>query len=160
MVTPESSPPSGVTGGRVPWIVPLDASPNISADLGNFEAFPSGVRLTLRAQFKPGVFDPLGTYPGAPGGPHIAVTFADGRAGKVKPPPPLGSVPRDPIPGDVIFDYCAGRGGTNEWTMVLWLSPLPPSGQLTFTIGWPEKGAPVSAVHVDAAELIRASHAG
>jgi len=146
--------------------VVLPRSPNIEAVLQDFEAFPSGVKFALHARFGPGVFNPLGTYPGAAGGPHIAATFSDGRTGRVEPPPPLGSIPREPMPGDVIFDYYEGGGRTNdggrtnEWTMILWLSPLPHLGPLTFTIGWPEKGAPVSAVHVDAGELIQASRAG
>ena len=151
-VTAEALPPMGWAGGWVPWTIALDRSPNIYAVLQDFEAFPSGVRFSLRARFRPGVFDPLGTFPGAPGGPHIAVTFADGRTARVEPPS-LGVAQ----PGDVVLNYHRGSGGSDEWTMVLWLSPLPPVGPRTFNIGWPEKGAPLSSATAEAADLISAA---
>jgi hypothetical protein len=151
-VLPELSPPVGFAGGWVPWTIVLDRSADIYALLQDFEAFPSGVRFSLRTRFRPGVFDPLGTFPGAPGGPEIAVTFADGRTARVEPPHMW-----DPQPGDITFQYHRGSGGQDEWTMTLWLSPLPPLGPLTFNIGWPEKGAPVRAATVEAAELIKAA---
>jgi hypothetical protein len=151
VVVPVTSPPLGFAGGLVRWTLELGRSSNIYAVLQDFEAFPSGVRFTLRARFRPGVFDPLGSFPGTPGGPHIAVTFPDGRTGKVEP----GH--REPQPGDVLLTYDRGSGGSEEWTMGLWLSPLPPPGTLTFSIGWPEKDAPVTAVMVEARELVEAA---
>jgi len=118
----------------------------MSAVLRDFEAFPSGVRFSLDARFGAGVFDPLGAFPGTPGGAHIAVTFADGRTGMVTPV--LYS-----FPAQVVLSYFSGGGNAKGWTMRLWLSPLPPAGPLTFDIGWPDKGVPVAAVTVDAAEL-------
>lgn len=145
------SPPMGFSGGLVPWTLVLGRSPNIYAAVRDFEAFPSGVRCVLHARFRPGVFDPLGSFPGTPGGAHIAVTFADGRTGTVGPGPGASQ------PDGIIFNYFGGGGSGHEWTMSLWLSPLPPAGPLTFDIGWPEKGAPVTSVSVDAAELIEAA---
>jgi hypothetical protein len=119
----------------------------MSAVLRDFEAFPSGVRFSLDVQFGAGVFDPLGAFPGAPGGAHIAATFADGRTGMVKP---AGYYL---YPSQVVLSYFSGSGNLAKWTMRLWLSPLPPIGPLTFDIGWPDKGVPITAVAVDAAEL-------
>ena len=150
-LVPNASPPTDSVGGWVPWILILNRSPNIYAVLQDFEAFPSGARFVLRARFRPGVFDPLGTFPGAPGGPHIGVTFSDGRSGTV------GSGPVDPQPGDVILRYHSGSGGSHDWRMDLWLSPLPPTGRISFEVGWPEKGAPVTSVSVESAELIAAA---
>jgi hypothetical protein len=141
----------GFAGGLVSWTLVLGRSPNIYAVLQDFEAFPSGVRCVLRARFRPGAFDPLGSFPGTPGGAHIAVAFADGRTGTVGP----GA--RQTQPGDIVFIYFGGGGSGHEWTMHLWLSPLPPAGPLSFNIGWPEKGAPVTSVMVEAAELVEAA---
>lgn len=148
---PDTSPPMGMAGGLVPWALVFERSPNVYAVLQSFETFPSGVRFSLKARFRPGAFDPLGAVPGAPGGPHIEVAFPDGRVGTVTP----GTL--DPGPGSVVLRYCRGSGGADEWTMDLWLSPLPPVGPLTFTLGWPEKGAPVASVTVAAEELVDAA---
>jgi hypothetical protein len=116
-----------------------------------FRAFPSGVRFSLDVQFGAGVFDPLGAFPGAPGGAHIAGSFADGRTGMVKP---AGYYL---YPAPVVLGYFSGSGNLAKWTMRLWLSPLPPIGPLTFDIGWPDKGVPITAVAVEAAELHEAA---
>jgi len=60
-------------------------------------------------------------------------------------------------PAQVVLTYFSGGGNAAKWTMRLWLSPLPPSGPLTFDIGWPEKGVPITAVTVEAAELHEAA---
>jgi hypothetical protein len=119
----------------------------MSAVLRDFEAFPSGVRFSLNVRFAVGVFDPLGAFPGTPGGAHLAVTFADGRTGMVEPPGYYL------YPAQVILSYFRGSGSAALWTMMIWLSPLPPPGPLTFDIGWPDKGVPITAVTVEAAEL-------
>jgi hypothetical protein len=150
-IAPVASPPLGFAGGLVPWTLVLGRSPNVYAVLQDFEAFSSGVRCVLRARFRPGVFDPLGSFPGTPGGAQIAVIFADGRTGTVGPG---HSGSRS---GGVVFNYFGGGGSGHEWTMHLWLSPLPPIGPLTFTIGWPEKGAPLTTVVVEAGELVDAA---
>jgi hypothetical protein len=125
--------------------------------LQDFEAFPTGVRFTLRARFRlGGTFDPMpgpgkpSLLPGTPGGPTFAVTFSDGRTGKSEP----GGSLDDP---DVILRYFRGSGGSEEWSMAYWLSPLPPPGVLTWHIGWPEKGALGSPVEVEASDLIEAA---
>jgi len=139
----------GFAGGLVPWTLVLGRSPNIYAVVQDFEAFPSGVRFVLRARFRPGVFDALGSFPGTPGGAQLSVLFSDGRRGTV------GSVPRQPR--DIIFNYFGGGGSGHEWTMHLWIAPLPPVGPLTFNIGWPEMGAPMTSVTVEAIELVEAA---
>lgn len=133
------------------WNLALGDSSIMSAVLRDFEAFPSGVRFSLDVQFGAGVFDPLGAFPGAPGGAHIAATFADGRTGMVKP---AGYYL---YPAPVVLGYFSGSGNLAKWTMRLWLSPLPPIGPLTFDIGWPDKGVPITAVAAPAAELHEAA---
>ena len=139
--------PPGGDGGPVSWNLTLGDSPNMSAVLRDFEAFPSGVRFCLDAQFGVGVFDPMGAFPGTPGGAHIAATFADGRTGMVKP---SGYYL---YPAQVVLGYFSGGGNAAKWTMRLWLSPLPPPGQLTFDIGWPDKCIPITELTVEASEL-------
>jgi hypothetical protein len=139
-------PPAGA-GGLVSWHVAFGDSSIMSAVLRGFAAYPSGVRFSLDARFGVGVFDPLGAFPGAPGGAHVAVIFADGRTGMVMPPGYYL------YPAQVILSYFSGGGNTANWTMRLWLSPLPPPGPLTFGIGWPDKDVPITEVTVEAAEL-------
>jgi hypothetical protein len=149
-VSPVRWPPGG-TGGAVSWNLKLGASSIMSAVLRDFEAFPPGVRFSLDARFGEGIFDPLGAFPGTPGGAHIGATFSDGRTAMVKPPGYYL------YPAQVVLAYFSGGGNAAEWTMGLWLSPLPPSGPLTFEIGWPNKGVPITAVTVEAAELHEAA---
>lgn len=159
MVAPQSGPPLGSAGGLVPWTIVLPRTQDIYAVLQDFEAFPSGVLFTLRARFRPGTFDPRprpgqpSQLPGTPGGPHVAVTYPDGREGKSVPP----TGPDVLEPGNVILRYFRGSGGGDEWWMRLWMSPLPPRGPLTWHLGWPEKGAPTTSVEVEGAELIEAA---
>jgi hypothetical protein len=131
----------------VSWNLTLGDSSIMSAVLRDFEAFASGVRFSLDARFGAGVFDPLGAFPRTPGGAHSAATFADGRTGMVKP---IGCYL---YPAQVVLTYFSGGGNAAKWTMRLWLSPLPPPAPLTFDIGWPDKGVPITAVTVEAAEL-------
>jgi hypothetical protein len=131
----------------VSWNLALGDSSIMSAVLRDFEAFPSGVRFSLDVRFGAGMFDPLGAFPGTPGGAHIAVAFADGRTAMVKP---TGYYL---YPAQVILSYFSGTGNAAKWTMRLWLSPLPPPGPLTFDIGWPDQGVPITGVAVETAEL-------
>jgi hypothetical protein len=152
---PHRAPPTGYVGGWVPWTVVLAKSADMYAALQDFEAFPTGVRFTLRARFRPGTFDPIpapgkpSLLPGTPGGPSFAVTFSDGRRGKSEP----GSADD----GGVILQYFRGSGGSDEWWMAYWLSPLPPPGPLTWHVAWPEMSTPGDSVVVDSSELIEAA---
>ena len=85
-----------------------------------------------------GIFDRLGAFPGTPGAAHIAATFTDGLTGMVRP---SGYYV---YPARVVLAYFSGGGNPAQWTMRLWLPPLPPSGPLTFEIGWPSTGVPMT----------------
>jgi hypothetical protein len=113
----------------------------------------------LRARFRPGTFDPTprpgkpSQLPGTPGGLHFAVTFADGRTGKSEP-----HIGPDALePGKVLLRYLRGSGGSDEFWMSYWLSPLPPAGTLTWQAGWPEMEAPIQSVIVEAGDLREAA---
>ena len=60
--------------------------------------------------------------------------------------------------GGVILQYYRGSGGSDEWWMAYWLSPLPPPGALTWHVAWPEMGTPEDSVVVDAGDLIEAAN--
>ena len=153
---PHRFPPAGSVGGWVPWTVVIAQSPDMYAVLQDFEVFPTGVRFTLRARFRPDTFDPIpatgkpSLLPGTLGGPTFAVTFSDGRSGK--------SEPGGTADGGVILQYSRGSGGSDEWWMAYWLSPLPPPGPLTWHVAWPEMGTPEDSVVVDARDLIEAAN--
>jgi hypothetical protein len=139
--------PPGGSGAPLSWKLALGESPIMAAVLRDFEAFRRGIRFSLDVRFAVGVFDPLGAFPGAPGGAHIAATFADGRTGMVRP------TAYYLYPAQVILRYFRGSGNAAKWTMMLWLSPLPPPGPLIFDIGWPDKGVPITAATVEVPEF-------
>jgi hypothetical protein len=148
-------PPRGEAGGSVPWSLELGRSGDLRAVAQDFEAFPTGVRFTVRVQFRPGVFDPRPVHgqpsqlPGTPGGAAIAVTFSDGRWGSARP----GSLGE----ADVVLRYFMGSGGAEEFTAQFWLSPLPSAGDLTWRVAWPELGVHDQTITVQADELIKAA---
>ena len=150
------TPPAGSVGGWVPWTVVLAQSADMYGVRQDFEAFPTGVRFTPRARFRPDTFDPIpasgkpSLLPGTPGGLTFAVTFSDGRSRK--------SEPGGAADGEVILQYSRGSGGSDVWWMAYWLSPLPPSGPLTWHVAWPEMRTPEDSVVVDSAELIEAAN--
>jgi hypothetical protein len=47
----------------------------------------------------------------------------------------------------------SGSSGTDEWRHTLWITPLPPSGRLTFAVQWPVAGVPLTLTEIEA-ELI------
>jgi hypothetical protein len=84
----------------------------------------------------------------------LGVEFADGRRA-VRTPRGV-----DVSPGnadDVRLMPSAGRGSTNSVSAWWYLSPLPPSGDLTIQCAWPALGIPETRTLVPDADLIAAS---
>jgi hypothetical protein len=156
---PWEGAPEGVIGGWVPWRVVLVRSDRASAQLRDFEAFPTGLRFELVAYWKDAeATRPIGRRHRMrdPEALRIGVRFSDGRKTASSEWFNHGD---EGDPAHPVLRPGGGGGGAGEWKMSYWLWPLPPPGPLTWVSSWPEVGATETSVEVDASVLEEAAAA-
>ena len=129
----------------------------------HFEVYPTGVGFRANLQLRDSSvrLDDLvlyGAYPWSSSDEppeeflRLGVVFSDGSSwsnidfvefGEDRPGPTL--------------EFLDGAGGAGSWTMNVWISPLPPDGELAFIAEWPVFGIAETRATIDAAELRRAA---
>ena len=143
-------PPDGVLGEAVPFRPLIARSDSVVVAVDRIVAYPSGFELGVTVRQRPG--QPAGlTGARPPGGSgsiprqseadalQVSVLFADGAQGstsdKCRARPGEARQP-DRLPVSVL----TGHGSGQRFDQRLWVSRLPPPGQISIVVSLPEHG--------------------
>jgi hypothetical protein len=121
--------------------------------LTGFSVWPDSVTLHLavfRRRFRS---DDRVVFGGtAAGGLRVGLVLADGRRGTTLDGEPW--LPAGTAEGRrVRLRTVGGRGSGFHRTVDLWLSALPPEGELTLVVEWPDEDIPETRTRIDAGEI-------
>jgi hypothetical protein len=138
-----------MVGGPVALCFVLARSETAGVRIQRVVAFPTGFEFEVVARFAPrgDVWDPMHGLaglcgkPGAPSGEpsdehlRLHIRFPDGSEANNLGPPML-----EPSRSGPFLRPRAGRCDASMVEATLWVSPLPPAGQVTFICEWPMYG--------------------
>ena len=125
---------------------------DVAATLMGFEAYPTGLSMTLHVTGRGPFWNIAIPVHGHQPGPllRFGMAMSDGRRATFdgwRRPPPMW----DDTPDMVLLPRGGGGGSDRPWQMRFWLWPLPPPGDLTFAVEWASGDIPESVVTVDSA---------
>lgn len=151
--------PDNEVPGSVGQEVLLVRTDEVAVFVSSMRAYRNGVDFTLEVRARHGVVD--GSHD-VGDGLHgtiddqvlFGVEFSDGRSCTLH----AGRAGARSVTSDDPVLRCGGGGaGTRTADMDLFLSPLPPPGDLRFVCAWPVRGIPESTVVVPAEQILRAA---
>jgi hypothetical protein len=162
MARPEwMGPPEGWLPGVVPLQLELCRTPDLVVVLRAVEAYPTGAWFGLMIMSRTGYAGRLPMFMAPHAAPEAAlrlgVQLADGRRAALGER--LGHLMAHGQPPDgPVLTFAGGGGGSHhQMDLGLWLWPLPPRGDLTLGILWPDQGVSETLHVLDATAIVDAA---
>jgi hypothetical protein len=144
---------AGAPDNWLPGIVPVSLvvarTDDLVVSVSKIAAYPDGFEFELTTASRlpsEGPFPAAWPRQGAPG-LLVGLTYADGARAAVG-----GSQAGTPLSGLNLLEQ-GSRGSDTLQRRIIWASPLPPSGPVTFVAAWPDRGLSEATVELDGALL-------
>ena len=148
---PDNEAPAAIGAGGV-----IGRSAEVAVMLTGLLRYSNGlqIELAIRRRLDPPPGDRL--HESMDAGLLVGVELADGRAVVAG-----HDVWSNPVPAadEPALAHRGGGGGGREWSMSLWLTPVPPPGELVIVVAGPELGIEESRLTVDGGALSAAADA-